>query len=179
MKCSRRSFALASGGLLAAGISGRFAPVSAQDAVPLIVFGDTVLSTKNLTDEMKPTRACVLNNRFPRNSEIVWRVRVMDPLTGLQMDDTTIEKAEVTLGDGQVLEMEFGPHPRKEPRDFYWTVPWLVPKDYPTGTLLYSITASSKDGRTGEFKPFDIPPSLLVITDEVLEDVIVPTPTPT
>jgi hypothetical protein len=45
-----------------------------------------------------------------------------------------------------------------------------VPKDYPTGTLSFTVTATDTQGRTGEFKPFDIAPSLPTITDEVLED---------
>ncbi len=176
MKCNRRKFALASGGLLAAGVSGRFASVSAQDAVPPIVYGDIVQGSKNIPDDQKPAKSCVLNNRFPRNSEIVWRTRVVDPQTGQPMDDTTLEKVELKLGDGQVIAMEYGGHPRKEPREFYWTAAMLVPKDYATGTLAFSIVATAKDGRVGEFKPFDIPSSLLTITDEVLEDQ--PTPVP-
>jgi hypothetical protein len=177
MKCNRRKFALASGGLLAAGVSGRFAAVSAQDAVPLIVYGDTVQGTKNIPDDQKAAKGCVQTNRFPRNAEIVWRFRVIDPTTGQTMDDTTLDKVEVKLGDGQVLAMKFGGHP-KEPRDFYWTTPLVVPKDYPTGTLTYVVDATGKDGRTGEFKPFDIASSLLTITEEVLEDQPTPVPTP-
>ena len=172
MKCNRRRFALASGGILAAGYAGRFAAVSAQDAVPLFVYGDTVQGGKNMPEDQKAAKDCVLNNRFPRNSQIVWRIRVVDPMIGQAMDDTTLDKVEVTLGDSTVIALEFGGHPPQQNREFYWAGPWLVPKDYPTGTLPYTVMATAKDGRTGEYKPFDIPTSLLSITDEVLEDIV-------
>jgi hypothetical protein len=149
----------------------RSLPASAQDGeVKLIVFGDIVQGSKNVAEEDKPARSCVLSSRFPRNSQMVWRMKVVDPATGEMMTDETLEKVEVTLSDGQVFEMEYGPHPPapNPPRDSYWTVPWLVPEDYPTGTLGYTVTATAKDGRTGEFKPIDIAPSLPTITEEVL-----------
>jgi hypothetical protein len=145
--------------------------VSAQDTVPLIVYGDTVQGGKNIPEDQAPEKSCVLTNRFPRNAEIVWRIRVIDPMTGQPMDDTTLDKVEVTLGDGTVNALRYGGHPPQQNREFYWAGAWLIPKDYSTGTLPYSVLATAMDGRTGEFKPFDIPTSLLTITDEVLADI--------
>jgi hypothetical protein len=171
MQCNRRRFALASAGVVAAAYGGRFTGVSAQDTVPLILFGDTVQSGKNVPEDQLEAKDCVLNNRFPRNSQIVWRVRVVDPMTGQAMDDTGLDKVEVTLGDGTVIALEYGGHPPQQNREFYWAGAWLVPKDYPTGTLPYTVAATAKDGRTGQYKPFDIPTSMLTITDEVLQDI--------
>jgi hypothetical protein len=173
MNLSRRRFAAASGGLLLAGVTGRINPASAQDAVPLIVFGDTVQGGKNVPEDQAADKTCVLTSRYPRNSEVVFRVRVIDPTTGQAMDDTTLEKVETILGDGTVAEMDYGGHPPPaRDRDFYWTVPWLIPKDYPTGSVAYTVIATAIDGRTGEYKPFDIPSSSLTVTDEVLEDIV-------
>jgi hypothetical protein len=101
---------------------------------------------------------------------MVWRMRVVDPETGEPMTDEMLDKVEVNLSDDQVFEMEFGPHPPapNPPRDSYWTAAWLVPEDYPTGTLSYVVGATAADGRSGEFKPFDIASSLPTITVEVL-----------
>lgn len=171
MKSSRRQFALAAGGLLAAGRASRVLTASAQESVSLIVYGDMVQGGKNVPEDQREAKSCVLNNRFPRNSEVVWRVRVLDPVTGESMDDTMLDTVEVTLGDGEVLAMRYGGHPPQQNRDFYWTTPWTVPKDYPTGTLTYTVMATATDGRSGEFKPFDVPSSMLTIIDEVLEDI--------
>jgi hypothetical protein len=167
---------------MATTLGGRFTSASAQEATAsppggtaneLIVFGDIVQGGKNIPEEQRADRSCVLSSRFPRNSEIVWRVRVVDPKTGEAMDDTTLDKVEVHLSDGQVLEMDYGPHPGppRPARDRYWTVPWVVPEDYPTGTFSYTVVATDTGGRVGEFKPFDIPSSLPTITEETLETI--------
>ena len=182
MRSNRRTFVFTSAGLMAAVYGGRVTMAAAQEAPAtppsgivseLIVYGDIVQGGKNLPEDQREDRSCVLSSRFPRNSEIVWRVRVIDPETREAMDDTMLDKVEVMLSDGQVFEMDYGPHPGppRPARDSYWTVPWVVPVDYPTGTFSYTVTATDPQGRTGVFKPFDIPPSLPTITEEVLQDV--------
>src|SRR6478752_6517709 len=128
MKCDRRRFVLVSAGMAAAASVGTITHASAQDANSLFVYADTVLSGKNVPQDQLSEKDCVLNNRFPRNSQVVWRCRVKDPKTGTAMDDTGLDKVEVKLGDGQVFAMKYGGHPSKQPKDFYWAVSWLVPK---------------------------------------------------
>lgn len=140
-------------------------------AAHLGVAADIVWGPLNIPDEQRPTQVCVLGNRFPRNSEIVWRARVVDPVTGEGMGDEELSGVVVELSDGQVLDMRYGPHPRENPNDFFWTVSFDVPVDYPTGTLGYEIVATAADGRTGTFTQFDVESSLLTITDEVLETI--------
>ena len=171
MNMDRRRFILISSGLAAVATVGNIGRASAQDANSLFVVGDTVEGGKNRPASEAAIRDCVLNNIFPRNSQIVWRMRVVDPKTGQPMDDTMLKSVEVHLGDGTVVALKYGGHPPQKNLDFFWSGPWLVPKDYPTGTLQYSVLATANDGRTGEFKPFNIPSSLLTITDEVLQDV--------
>ena len=137
----------------------------------LIIQSDIVQGTTNLTDEMKATQACVQNNRFPHNSEIVWRMRVFDPATGDEMDDAALQSVTVELADGQSFDAKYGGHPHDNPLDFFWTTSFDIPADYPTGTLDYTITATGADGRTGTFKPFNVAPSLLTVTDEALTPV--------
>ena len=175
MKCNRRSFALASAGLMAAGFGGRISSASAQDAPStLFMYGDTVEGGKNRPADSD--RHCVLSNIFPRNAQIVWRMRVVDMANGgAALDDTVIDSIVVTLQDNTTVKLKYGGHPPKENTDYFWSNGWLIPKDYPTGTLLYSVKATAKDGRTAEYKPFDISSSLLTITDEVLEDIATPT----
>lgn len=132
---------------------------------------DIVWGPLNIPDEERATQVCVLGNRFPRNSEIVWRARVSDPVTGEGLGDEKLSSVVVELGDGQVLDMRYGPHPRENPNDFFWTASFDVPVDYPTGTLDYEIVATGVDGRTGTFRQFDVESSLLTITDEVLETI--------
>jgi len=43
---------------------------------------------------------------------------------------------------------------------------WIVPEDAPTGIVRYSVTAKDPEGRTGEWKPFDVEASQVTIVDE-------------
>jgi len=147
-------------------------PTSAAQSGPANLFlaVDMVQGSTNLPKDQQPAKGCVLSSRFPRNSQVVWRARIYDPKTGDLMDDSALSKVEVRLANGQTIAMKYGPHPKNPPGEAYWTASWMVPKDNATGTLKYSITATSTDGRTGEFKPIDVASSLLTITDEVLPD---------
>ncbi len=147
-------------------------------AVPLILTADTVKGGKNLTPEEKAGGlSCVLNNRFAKNEEIVWRARIIDPTTGDPMDDTMLSSVVVHLPD-QEIAMEFGGHPRSDPVDFFWATSFDIPESYPTGLLAYTIEATALDGRTGTYNQFAVTSASLQVTDDV-RPVITPGPSPT
>jgi len=143
-------------------------------ASKLFLTVDMVQSTLNIPPDQAAAKGCVMTNRFPRNSEIVWRAKIYDGKSGDPLDDKGVNKAMVSLANGVNLDMKYGGHPGKQPVDYYWTANWPVPIDQPTGTLNYSVAASTADGRTGSFKPLAIAPSLLTITEETLATI--PTP---
>lgn len=141
-------------------------PSVAPAAGALFIDADTVLGPTNLTEEEKPLKTCVQLSRFAHNEEVVWRVKVVDPTTGEPMDDAALESVEVVMGD-QTLELHYGPHPRDNPVDFFWTVGWEVPEEYPTGTVNYTIEAAAADGRTGTWEQFGVQAAMLTVTEEV------------
>lgn len=147
------------------------APEAAPTAAPpvaefLFIDADTVLGPTNLTPEERPLKTCVQLSRFAHNEEIVWRVKVFDPLTGEPMDDTLLASVQVVMAD-QTLDLHYGPHPRDNPVDFFWTVGWDVPEDYPSGTISHTIEATAVDGRTGTWEQFGVGAAMLTVTDEV------------
>jgi len=134
---------------------------------------DTARGSKNIADADKATQSCVQLNRFAKNEQIVFRVRVYDPTTGKAMDDKQLKSVEVTLKDGTKLDpMKYGPHPKDPPNESFWTVGWVIPAAYPVGTLDYTVTATSNDGVVGTFKQIALAP--LTITDTVRP--VVPAP---
>ncbi len=160
--------------LVLASCGGTTAP--AQPAAPpaasnLFIAADMVQGSKNVPPDKAALQSCVLSSRFPRNSEVVWRVKVADPITGHLMDDKDLKSVQVKTAFGKTLDLRFGPHPPNAPIENYWTTSWVVPKDQPTGSFKYTITATAADGRTGEWQPFPVSPSLPTILDEILPDV--------
>ncbi len=139
----------------------------AQPAQQLFIQADTVLGSKNLAPSELSAKVCVLQSRFARNEEIVWRIRVMDPQTGKSMDDKVLTSVTVELPGGTNLNAAYGGHPGNGPTDFFWGVAWLIPTNYPTGTLTHRIVAVAKDNRRGEFIAFNVGPALLTILPDV------------
>ena len=139
-----------------------FGSAFAQDSAPLVIVTDIVQGHENAPEGA----TCTPNNRFTHEEQIVWRTKVIDPMTGASMTDADLEYVRVVLPDGQMFDMAFGPHPRNEPVDEYWTVDWVIPLDYPTGVLDYTVEAQANDGRTGMFVMFPIEASMLTIVSE-------------
>ncbi len=146
--------------------AGTASPSAEPAAAKLILQADTVWGPKNIAKADLAGKICVQRNLFARNEEIVWRVKVIDPATGEPMDDQALSSVAVKLAD-QSLDLRYGPHPKDNPADYFWTVSWLIPKDHPTGELPYTIEATAKDGRTGTFEQFGVTLARLTVTDEI------------
>ena len=137
----------------------------AQDAANLVVMGDIVIGREGLAEE-ELSSTCTLTSRFEHEQQVVWRIKVIDPVTGAELTDEDLDSVEVLLVDGQVFEMEFGEHPPRDPVDAYWTVNWVIPADFPSGIVDYTIEARASDGRVGELVTFPLDASWLTIIDE-------------
>lgn len=169
LKLSAMAVALAAVGCQPAPAPTKEAAPAAAGASKLFIAADMVWGSKNLPADQR-FRSCNLTSRFPRNAEMVWRIRVSDPVSGELLGKEALSKVEVKLSNGQLLTAQFGPHPKDPPNETFWTTSWVIPKDHPTGTLEYSITATDAKGRTGDWKPFITRTSLPTVTDEVLPD---------
>jgi hypothetical protein len=150
----------------AASVAESTAPSTAPVGQVLLLDVDTVMGPTNLTEAERPTKVCVQANRFAHNEDIVWRVKVFDPLTGEPMDDTLLASVTVVLPD-QELDLHYGPHPRDNPLGFFWTTSWVVPEGYPEGVINYTIEATANDGRTGTWEQFEVAAANLTVTAEV------------
>ncbi|MEE9192336.1 MAG: hypothetical protein V3U04_06980 [Candidatus Aerophobetes bacterium] len=141
-------------------------PASAQTEdkdLSLILVADTVRGNLNLLEGDMGANLCVQRSRFSLGEHIVWRIRVYDPQLGTAMDDVALDSVQVLFDDGQLFETRYAGHGAEGAKDFFWTTSWVIPEDYPTGSLGHQIIAKAKDGRTGEFVPFNVSYSLLTI----------------
>ncbi len=131
-----------------------------QVANNLILASDIVTGSGGT---VKAASSCVLSNQYKQGNQVVFRVRVYDPKTGQPMDDKALSGVTISLPDGQTFNAKYGGHPGKAPVDYFWATSWVIPDNYPTGTLSYGATATATDGRTGKFDPFNVTPSLLTV----------------
>jgi hypothetical protein len=151
-----------------------FANVSAaQDAQKLFIEGDIV---RGNTPAGITGPVCVLANQFKRKENVVFRIRVRSP-AGEALDDKNIKAITVELSDGQKFQAAYRSRPPanvraafglSEPTDYFWSAAWLIPVDYPTGSLSYRVVAADTHGNTQSWTPFKDPRSLpMVMPGEV------------
>ena len=156
--------ALAVFGIFFAG-SGSRSSAAGQSAPPapgqgmLIVYGDMALFQPPGHPEN-----CILRNRFKRGEPVGWRMFVADPSTSACEESAQLV-VHLTVGGKTIdLPMRYRATAAQPERQF-WVVKWIVPADAPIGIIRYTVTATDKYGRKGEFKPFEVQASQLTIVE--------------
>lgn len=138
-------------------------PAGPLAAKMLLVAADTVSGSIGTTDEEKAMSSCVQKNRFPQGEAIVWRVRVTSPATGTALDDKGLKSVVITLPDGKDQPLKYGPHPKGQTDDYFWTTSFKIPLDYPTGAFKYKLVATSLEGLVGTYTQFNVASSMLQV----------------
>src|SRR5437764_6684435 len=133
-------------------------PVSGQSS-KLIVYGDMAL----FQPPGHPDN-CILRNRFKRGEPVGWRMFVADPSTGNREESAQLVVHVNVSGRTIDIPMRYRATAAQPERQF-WVAKWVVPQDTPIGIIRYTVTATDKYGRTGEFKPFEVPSSQLTMVD--------------
>jgi hypothetical protein len=143
----------------------------AQTAHKLFFEGDIVRHA--LKDQQGPF--CVLNNQYKRGEAVAWRIRVLDDSGPL--DGKGLKSVVVQLGNGQTLPAHFGGH-GMPPTDHFWSLNWVVPKDFPTGSLGYKVVATMNDGTSQTWEPFTRDSTQLTVIpgDPIMAAAAAPTP---
>src|SRR5881396_1813547 len=107
---------------------------------------------------------CTLNNRYKRGDPVGFRMTAIDPKTG-KRDRATQLVVHLTYG-GKTIDLPMRDRQTaQQPEREFWVLKWIVPNDAPLGTVRYSVTAKDAQGRTGEWKPFDVEASQLTIVE--------------
>lgn len=109
-------------------------------------------------------RNCILNSRFKRGEPVGFRMTAINPATG-KRDRGTQLVVHLNYA-GKILDLPMRDRQtEQQPEREFWVLKWVVPDDAPTGIVRYSVTARDPQGRTGEWKPFDVENSQLTIVE--------------
>ena len=173
LEARRGVWPMASRTILASVVVAGLANVASAQEAPLFIEGDIV---RGNTPAGLTGPVCVMTNQFKRKEKIVFRIRVRD-VGGAPLDGSALKGIVVELSDGQTFAAEYRARPplsvRKalglsEPTDYFWSAVWLIPDDYPTGSLSYNVVATDLQGHTRTWTPFKDPRSLpMVVAGDV------------
>ena len=145
--------------------SGSIAAFQSAPAPPapgkgkLIVYGDMAMFLPPGNPEN-----CLLRNRFKRGDPVGFRMFVADPSTGKREESAQLVVHLNVSGKTVDIPMRYRATATQPEREF-WVAKWMVPQDTPTGIIRYTVTATDKYGRSGEFKPFEVQASQLTIVE--------------
>lgn len=146
-------------GLVAVAATATLAGQNGNAGGNLVVYGDVAYF-------LGPGRPlnCTLNNRFKRGDPVGFRATAIDPGTG-KRDKATKLVVHLSYG-GRTIDIPMRDRQTvKEPEREFWVAKWMVPQDAALGIVRYTITATDPQGRTGEFKPFEVQASQITIVE--------------
>jgi hypothetical protein len=130
----------------------------AQEAQKMFIEGDIV---RGNTPNGITGPVCVLANQFKRKENVIFRIRVRN-IFGQPLDDKKIKSIVVELSDGKKYAAAYRARPPVAvraalgltgPIDYFWSAAWLIPQDYPTGSLSYRVVATDMEGNSQEWTP--------------------------
>ena len=141
---------------------------AAQEAQKMFIEGDIV---RGNTPSGNTGPVCVLANQFKRKENVIFRLRVRNT-AGQPLDDKSLKSLVVELSDGKKYAADYRARPPvavrarlglSGPIDYFWSAAWLIPQDYPTGSLSYRVVATDMQGNTQEWVPMKDLRSLPVV----------------
>jgi hypothetical protein len=142
---------------LATAVVSLASAAQAQEAKKLFFEGDIVRHA--LPNQAGPF--CVLVNQYKHGEAVAFRIRAMLP-NGEIADNKLLKSVVVELGNGQKLPAHYGPHGNPA-TDYFWSLFWSIPGDYPTGSVGYKVVATMNDDSVVEWKPFNRPTTALMV----------------
>lgn len=131
-------------------------PLSGQSG-NLIVYGDVVYFYPPGN-----ARNCIMNSQFKRGEPVGFRMTVVSPTAGKRDRGTQLVVHLNYAGKALDLPMRDRQTDSLPEREF-WVAKWIVPDDAPTGIVRFTVSARDAQGRTGEFKPFEVQASQITI----------------
>ncbi len=103
-----------------------------------------------------------MSNQYKHGEPVGFRMTAINPATGKRDRTTQVVVHLAYAGKTIDIPMRDRQTEQQPERDFF-VAKWIVPDDAPTGVVRYTVSAKDSQGRTGEWKPFDVLASQLTI----------------
>ncbi len=146
-----RGLVLALGLVIAVGalVSSAAAQTPAKKDVFLYV--DTVNGSRPVGAKPRPV-SCTQTNNFKRGEQVVFRIWGSEAATGAILSTENVASAVVQVpGVAEPLKLNWGAHGAQSNRVWFWTAAWVIPPDYPLGSVDMKVVFQTEAGKTGEY----------------------------
>jgi hypothetical protein len=143
----KRLFLLA--GIVAA-LGAVAAPAFAQvpEKLNVFLYVDTVNGTRPVGAKPRPI-GCTQTNIFQRGEQVVFRIWGSEADTGAVLSTENVKYAYVKLPGSPNLKLNWGAHGSSTNRVWFWTSAWIVPADYPLGSINARIVFKTEANKFG------------------------------
>lgn len=144
-----RRLLVAIGAVAVLGAMAMPALAQAPDKIPVFLYVDTVNGTRPAPGTPPRPVGCTQTNNFKRGEQVVFRIWGSVADTGAILNTEIVKYAYVRLPGVPNLKLNWGPHGAQSNRVWFWTVPWIVPADYPLGSVRARIVFKTDENKFG------------------------------
>ena len=139
----------------AVALSAIAAPALAQSTAdpvkyPVFLYVDTVNGTRPVGAKPRPT-GCTQTNYFARGEQVVFRVWGSEAATGDILSTENVKYAYAKVPGLPNLKLNWGGHGTAPNRVWFWSNAFIVPKDYPLGSVMTQIVIKTENNTFGRY----------------------------
>jgi hypothetical protein len=144
-----RRLLVAIGAVAVLGAMAMPALAQAPDKIPVFLYVDTVNGTRPAPGTPPRPVGCTQTNNFKRGEQVVFRIWGSVADTGAILNTEIVKYAYVKLPGVPNMKLNWGAHGAQSNRVWFWTVPWIVPADYPLGAVTARIVFKTDENKFG------------------------------
>ncbi len=116
----------------------------------VFLYVDTVNGTRPVGAKPRAT-GCTQTNYFARGEQVVYRVWGNEAATGNILSTENVKYAYVKIPGLPNLKLNWGGHGTAPNRVWFWANAFIVPKDYPLGTVVTRVVFKTESNKFGRF----------------------------
>ena len=146
-----RRLLVAIGAVAVLGAMAMPALAQAPDKIPVFLYVDTVNGTRPAPGTPPRPVGCTQTNNFKRGEQVVFRIWGSVADTGAILNTEIVKYAYVRLPGVPNLKLNWGPHGAQSNRVWFWTLAWIVPKNYPLGSAMTQVVFKTENNTFGRF----------------------------
>ncbi|HSG13253.1 MAG TPA: hypothetical protein VLA22_05230 [Gaiellaceae bacterium] len=144
-----RRLLVAIGAVAVLGAMAMPALAQAPQRLNVFLYVDTVNGSRPAPGTKPRPVGCSQSNNWRRGEQVVFRIWGSVADTGAILNTENVKYAYVSVPGQPNMKLNWGPHGARDNRVWFWTSAWIVPADYPLGSLTARIVFKTEENKFG------------------------------